>query len=163
MSLLKKICIYQNRAHFLIWSRSFVSNFKQQLDFSDGKEIYKFKTTKELLRGYGILRICAFNLFVDNALTVSGAQFFSLNAKIYRAVLKAMKAGQRLLGERIFNGLARPTFYNQFVGGDKEAELIQTAKILERSNIRLMVCPVQEEDVGEAEGTTEYERCPEIV
>ena len=58
-----------------------------------------------------------------------------------------MQLGLKLLGNRPFSVLVRPVFYAQFVGGDSEGELIQTAKALFDSNVRLMVCPVQEEDI----------------
>ena len=64
-----------------------------------------------------------------------------------------MTAGQKYLGDRIFDLLLRPTFYRQFVGGDSESELLVTTQTLVKSGLRLMVCPVQEEDVGEAEGS----------
>ena len=60
-----------------------------------------------------------------------------------------MKIGERLLGNYLFSTLTRPFFYEQFVGGDTEAELTKTAKNLLESNVRLMVCPVQEEDVDD--------------
>jgi hypothetical protein len=34
-----------------------------------------------------------------------------------------MRAGERVLGRRLFSLLARPSFYTQFVGGDTEQEL----------------------------------------
>ena len=60
-----------------------------------------------------------------------------------------MQVGQKMLGNKLFSKLTRPLFYAQFVGGDTEVELAKTAKILLDSNIRLMVCPVQEEDVDD--------------
>lgn len=61
-----------------------------------------------------------------------------------------MKTGQKVFGDRLFPLILRPTFYRQFVGGDSEAELLKTSETLAKSNLRLMVCPVQEEDVGES-------------
>jgi hydroxyproline oxidase len=61
-----------------------------------------------------------------------------------------MNAGEKILGPKLFNSIVRPTFYNQFVGGETEIELKITAKNLDKAGIRLMVCPVQEEDVGES-------------
>ena len=60
-----------------------------------------------------------------------------------------MHFGQKLLGSNLFSKFTRPLFYAQFVGGDTEIELAKTAKILLDSNIRLMVCPVQEEDIDD--------------
>ncbi len=64
--------------------------------------------------------------------------------------------GSRLLGARLFASLARPTFYAQFVGGESEQELDDTYKsCLQKVGLQLMVCPVQEEDVGDSEGMSE--------
>ena len=60
-----------------------------------------------------------------------------------------MNQSQKILGPRIFGMIARPTFYNQFVGGDSEVELQRTVDGLKKANVRLMVCPVQEEDVSD--------------
>ena len=49
------------------------------------------------------------------------------------------------------SAVIRPTFYRQFVGGDTEKELTSTAEKLKSAGLRLMVCPAQEEDQGEAE------------
>ena len=51
----------------------------------------------------------------------------------------------------LFPLLLRPTFYRQFVGGESRAELDATVRSLEAVKLRLMVCPVQEEDAGEAD------------
>merc|ERR1712156_54878 len=100
------------------------------LKFDDFKSVYQFKSTKELMRSYSILRLCGINFFVDNS-------------------LKWMQYGQRLLGNNLFSKLSRPFFYAQFVGGDTEKELAHTAKVLLDSKVRLMVCPVQEEDIDD--------------
>jgi len=100
------------------------------LKFDDFKSVYQFKSTKELMRSYSILRLCGINFFVDNS-------------------LKWMHFGQKLLGSNLFSKFTRPLFYAQFVGGDTEIELAKTAKILLDSKIRLMVCPVQEEDIDD--------------
>ena len=103
------------------------------LDFTDHQTVFQHKSTGELLRTLAILKLCSINKFVDNALPL-------------------MRMGERLLGDRIFSKLARPTFYRQFVGGDTEEELRVTSQSLDRAGIRLMVCPAMEEDVGEGTG-----------
>ena len=67
-------------------------------------------------------------------------------------IFQLMRHGERFLGSRLFSGLLRPTFYRQFVGGDTREELVRTVEKLRETNLRLMVCPVQEEDVGEGSG-----------
>ena len=74
---------------------------------------------------------------------------FSIFSTVPFLFPKLMKIGERLLGNYLFSTLTRPFFYEQFVGGDTEAELTKTAKNLLESNVRLMVCPVQEEDVDD--------------
>ena len=39
-----------------------------------------------------------------------------------------MEATQAMFGSKIFSAVARPTFYNQFVGGDCENQLKSTEK-----------------------------------
>ena len=41
------------------------------LRFDDFENVYKFKSTKELVRSYAILRLCGVNLFVDHSFRVS--------------------------------------------------------------------------------------------
>ena len=48
------------------------------LKFDDFKSVYQFKSTKELMRSYSILRLCGINFFVDNSLKVSW-----INSTIY--------------------------------------------------------------------------------
>jgi hypothetical protein len=68
-------------------------------------------------------------------------------------VLKCLKKGMLQAKCRLIKSAPYFTEWHfvQFVGGDSEAELATTAATLAKSNLRLMVCPVQEEDVGEAE------------
>ena len=61
-----------------------------------------------------------------------------------------MNVTRATLGERIFDKVVRPTFYRQFVGGDSESELNDTVQGLKNAGVRLMVCPVQEEDIDDA-------------
>ena len=68
-------------------------------------------------------RVCSFNKFVDNALPV-------------------MRWSERVLGERLFSALARPTFYKQFVGGDTESELALTTHQV--VNIKLVELHLEE-------------------
>ena len=62
-----------------------------------------------------------------------------------------MRWSQKVFGPQTLGFFLRPTFYRQFVGGDTESELRHTSNNLQEAGLRLMVCPVQEEDVGETE------------
>eukprot|EP00095_Tigriopus_kingsejongensis_P004423 snap_masked-scaffold1224_size54636-processed-gene-0.6 protein:Tk04423 transcript:snap_masked-scaffold1224_size54636-processed-gene-0.6-mRNA-1 annotation:"probable proline dehydrogenase 2" len=66
-----------------------------------------------------------------------------------------MRGASGWLGPRSLAFFLRPTFYGQFVGGDSETELVSTATKLQDSGLRLMVCPVQEEDAGELDSLNE--------
>ena len=76
---------------------------------------------------------------------------FNLLCFINSTSFQLLRTGERLLGSRLFSLFLRPTFYAQFVGGDEERELRDTAAGLRAAGLGLMVCPVQEEDVGEAQ------------
>ena len=45
--------------------------YNSTLNFDDFQNVYKFRSTPQLLRSYAILRLCGINLFVDNSLNVS--------------------------------------------------------------------------------------------
>ena len=61
-----------------------------------------------------------------------------------------MNVSRATLGTRLFDSIVRPTFYRQFVGGDSENELSVTVQGLKKAGVRLMVCPVQEEDIDDS-------------
>ena len=119
----------------LIFTRNNIQRFCQRsvntttsidnINFSDHKTVFQFKSTGELLRNLSILRslcliiwasskvvlnrVCSVNKFVDNALPI-------------------MRWSEKYFGDQLFAALARPTFYRQFVGGDTEIELADTTK-----------------------------------
>ncbi len=103
-----------------------------KLDLEDGAAAFQLKTNWELFRALVLLKICSVDAFVDNSLRI-------------------MRASEKVLGDRAFAALLRPTFYGQFVGGESESELAATGNKLDSQSLGLMVCPVQEEDVGEAD------------
>ena len=47
-----------------------------------------------------------------------------------------MKRGQNIFGKKVFSMVARPTFYDQFVGGDTKEELQITVEGLNKANVR---------------------------
>jgi len=67
-----------------------------------------------------------------------------------------MRGSERILGEKLFSMIARPTFYKQFVGGDTESELSDCSTTLSSIGLKLMVCPAMEEDEGEGDGEDKY-------
>ena len=59
--------------------RSTATNSSSSLNFEDFANVYKFRSTGEIVRSYAILRICGLNFFVDNSLKVNGK--FEINIK----------------------------------------------------------------------------------
>ena len=52
-------------------SRILPKRLNSTLNFDDFQNVYKFRSTPQLLRSYAILRLCGINIFVDNSLNVS--------------------------------------------------------------------------------------------
>ncbi|XP_023717780.1 hydroxyproline dehydrogenase isoform X2 [Cryptotermes secundus] len=103
----------------------------QALLFSDHHRAFQHKSTWELLRALLILRACGSNFLVDNS-------------------LKILRKGQQIFGDQILGLFLHPTVYSQFVAGEESSDLAVTAKSLQKMEIRLMVAPTLEEDVGES-------------
>lgn len=66
--------------------------------------------------------------------------------------LQLLTLGERVLGPRMLGRLVAP-FYNQFVAGETEEDLGRTSQRLAHNNVRLMVAPMLETDVGEGHDT----------
>ncbi|XP_068218318.1 hydroxyproline dehydrogenase-like [Palaemon carinicauda] len=101
----------------------------QKLDFSSHSFAFKHKKTSELIRGLLVLNACAVDTLVDHS-------------------HKMFMLGQRILGEKLLSFFVAP-FYNQFVAGDSEEQLATTSHVLHDVNVKLMVAPMMETDVGE--------------
>ena len=54
-----------------------------------------------------------------------------------------------MLGEKCVNAVIRPTFYQQFVGGDSEEEFEKLMLKLREQNLRLMLLPLYEDDLDD--------------
>ncbi|KAJ9576208.1 hypothetical protein L9F63_006941 [Diploptera punctata] len=106
------------------------------LEFDDHRTVFQHKSTWQLFRALIVLRACASDYLVDNS-------------------LKLLRQGRKLLGERMLGWLLHPTVYLQFVAGKSGSDLAVTAELLRKLNIRLMVAPTLEEDVGESSTSQE--------
>ncbi|KAJ7309586.1 hypothetical protein JRQ81_007638 [Phrynocephalus forsythii] len=74
-----------------------------EVDFEDGQEAFRSKSTAELARGFLVLRLCSLGPLVEHA-------------------DKLMHLTQKLLGRSLFETLMKMTIYGQFVAGeDQEA------------------------------------------
>ncbi|XP_064613132.1 hydroxyproline dehydrogenase-like [Liolophura sinensis] len=106
-------------------------NAKEELvSFDDYRSAFKQKTVGELARALFVLRLCSFNIVVDNS-------------------LKLMEASERLLGESLFHWLMRRTMYGQFVAGDDIHSIQATTQNLRQCGIGPMLAIPMEEDVHE--------------
>ncbi|XP_019620722.1 PREDICTED: probable proline dehydrogenase 2 [Branchiostoma belcheri] len=101
-----------------------------ELSFDDPTQAFKTKSTWEIARALLVLRLCSFDVLVDNS-------------------LKLMKVGQRFLGRRLFEAVMRATFYGQFIGGDSEKEIEATVRRLLHSGIQTLPAITIEEDIGD--------------
>ena len=86
------------------------------LTFDDANAAFKFKTTWDLARAIGILKICSVDSFVDHSLKVIKTILKNMNIfYIFPANSpQVMRTCERILGPRLFSSLLlRPTFYAQ--------------------------------------------------
>ncbi|KAJ8312394.1 hypothetical protein KUTeg_009767 [Tegillarca granosa] len=60
--------------------------------------------------------------------------------------VNTMHYSRKVLGERIFNKVAKATFYGQFVGGDNESSLMSCVDRIREAGIRLMLAIPMEDD-----------------
>ena len=65
--------------------------------------------------------------------------------------LQLMKFGKKILGERIFNGLMKSTFYGHFVGGEDQVALKPVVARLEKFGVGAILDYSVEEDIDESE------------
>jgi len=114
----------------------------------------------DIFRALAVLRICSFDIFVDNSMKVNFVQnlnpinnqrmhhklfMFDLPVHAKTTTIQLFRWSQKFgnLGE----WMVRSTFFNQFVGGDSYFKMAQTVQALQTRNLTLMVAPVLEEDI----------------
>ncbi|XP_052279267.1 hydroxyproline dehydrogenase-like isoform X2 [Dreissena polymorpha] len=96
---------------------------------ADYSNVFKYKSTAELLRAIFVFKLCTYQIFVKNSLWV-------------------MNSSRRLLGRRLFDRLMKVTFYGQFVAGETRAELLASSSSLLKAGVRPILCVPIEEDKG---------------
>ncbi|XP_035691470.1 hydroxyproline dehydrogenase-like isoform X2 [Branchiostoma floridae] len=102
----------------------------EELSFDNPSQAFRTKSTWEIARALLVLRLCSFDVLVDNS-------------------LKLMKVGQSFLGQRLFETVMRATFYGQFIGGDTEKEIEATVRRLLNSGLQTLPAITIEEDIGD--------------
>ncbi|KAG1663988.1 Hydroxyproline dehydrogenase [Nymphon striatum] len=95
--------------------------------FDDHIAVYKNRSTAELLRNIAVLKVCSFDVFVDNS-------------------LQLMNIGQKSLGRHFFRFIMKYTFYSQFVAGENSEEILTSAEKLISSNIYSLPTAMLEEN-----------------
>ncbi|XP_069782965.1 hydroxyproline dehydrogenase isoform X2 [Narcine bancroftii] len=95
-------------------------------------EVYRLKTNWEILRALLLYGICSSPRMVKNA-------------------SKILHWSQKFLGRRIFKRTLKATAYGQFVAGETQAQVVESAARLRRLGVQTMVAVPLEEDVGEGQ------------
>lgn len=71
------------------------------VDFDNTREVYRSKTTRELIRSLAVFKMCSFDFLVKR------------NREL-------MNLSRKLLGKQLFEQLMKMTFYGQFVAGEDQ-------------------------------------------
>ncbi|KAI1291786.1 Proline dehydrogenase 1, mitochondrial [Halotydeus destructor] len=102
------------------------------LTFTNTKDAYKSKTTKELLRGMLVLWLTSFDFIVDN------------NQKL-------IKLSRTILRPYLFRKLMKATFYGHFVAGEDEVDIRPKVDRLRTFGVKAILDYSAEEDLTEAQ------------
>ncbi|CAG0922750.1 unnamed protein product [Notodromas monacha] len=109
----------------------------------DSRASTRHMSAWELIRGWGVLKLCS-----SDKLTANAEKVVSLSI---------MKTTRGIFGNKLFTLAIRPTFYDQFVGGETPEELEATVSRLNESNVRLMLAVMLESDVDDSENDVKLE------
>lgn len=103
--------------------------YTQKHDFENHQVAFKRKSFWEISRSLGILMLCGYNKFVDNS-------------------FQLMTYSQKILGNRLFRSIVKPTFYKQFVGGETPEEMKLCMEDLREAGVNPMLAFTLEDDCG---------------
>ncbi|XP_069135497.1 hydroxyproline dehydrogenase-like [Argopecten irradians] len=119
----------------------FVGSLPEDLHFDDYQKAFQSKSRWELARSIAIIKMCTNNRLVDNSLML-------------------MNTGRKVLGNRLFDRLAKPTVYGQFVGGDSPESLLRTVVKMREMGVGPLVAVAMEEDTTDdnKEADLKYDR-----
>ncbi|XP_033748163.1 hydroxyproline dehydrogenase-like [Pecten maximus] len=120
---------------------SYVDGLSKDLQFDDYQKAFQSKSRWELARSIAIIKMCTNNKLVDNSLML-------------------MNTGRKVLGDKLFDRLAKPTVYGQFVGGDTPESLLQTVVRMREMGVGPLVAVAMEEDTTDdnREADQKYDR-----
>lgn len=107
------------------------------LTFEDPRA-FKVKSLWELIRALGVFRLCSFPALVNNC-------------------GKLMAITRKVLGQRCFCMVVRPSVYAQFVAGETEDEITDSMQKMSSLGLHPMLAVPIEEDLGESTGERRYE------
>ncbi|XP_059387614.1 hydroxyproline dehydrogenase isoform X1 [Carassius carassius] len=107
------------------------------LTFED-PQAFKVKSFWELIRALGVFRLCSFPVLVNN-------------------YSKLMTITRKVLGQRCFCMVVRPSVYAQFVAGEAEGEIADSMQKMSSLGLHPMLAVPIEEDLGESSGERRYE------
>ncbi|XP_060071036.1 hydroxyproline dehydrogenase-like [Ylistrum balloti] len=119
----------------------YINGLPEDLGFDDYQAAFRSKSRWELARSIAIIKMCTNNRLVDNSLML-------------------MNTGRKVLGNRLFDSLAKPTVYGQFVGGDTPESLLQTVVKMRKMGVGPLVAVAMEEDTTDdnREADQKYDR-----
>ncbi|XP_052233706.1 proline dehydrogenase 1, mitochondrial-like isoform X2 [Dreissena polymorpha] len=100
------------------------------LTFSNHKEAFRSKTTKELIRAYCVFQICSIPLIVNN------------NNKL-------MKLARAILGANLFRKLMKMTFYGHFVAGEDKVAIRPVVSRNRQFGVKSILDYSAEEDLSD--------------
>ncbi|GIL48230.1 hypothetical protein Vafri_4911 [Volvox africanus] len=99
------------------------------LSFSDYRTIFEGQSTWQLLRAYGVLRICGFKPLVHHAEAL-------------------LATSRRLVGEKATDNLVKSTFFAHFCAGEDVPEVQGTVDRLQAVGVGAILDYAAEDDVG---------------
>lgn len=103
---------------------------KLDLNFEDHRAAFKSKSTWEVVRALVVFQLCGINLLVSN------------NELL-------MKIGKKVLGERLFGALMKPTFYGQFVAGENPRTIAPVIDNMRSFGVKSILDYSAEEDISQ--------------
>ncbi|GLC39131.1 hypothetical protein PLESTB_001509300 [Pleodorina starrii] len=99
------------------------------LSFSDHRAVFEGQSTGQLLRAYGVLRVCGFKPLVRNSEAL-------------------LDTSRRLLGSRATDALVKSTFFAHFCAGEDVSEVQRTVDRLRAVGVGAILDYAAEDDVG---------------
>ncbi|XP_054155050.1 proline dehydrogenase 1, mitochondrial-like [Oppia nitens] len=102
------------------------------LNFDNTREAFKSKTTSQLLRALIVLKLCQYDVLVNNH-------------------TKLIKIGRKVLGDSLFKWLLKNSFYGHFVAGEDEQTIRPTLDHLRSFGVKSILDYSAEEDITEEE------------